>query len=489
MARRCWFTLAAALFVGRASEPFEPLEPLEQYNWIGEVQIARKHGGPAGIVCPQTRMTVQPAACANDCRFHSAICVLVRNEARYLAEWLAYHRLVGIDHVYLYDNNSTDVEELRAVTRPFVDSGFLTLHDWSRPELVYERYARRAFLDAQNLVDTRSAMLNMHDIHSGQNPALTNAVQTATNLTDEADPQKMAYRDCIHRRRGEVKWLALIDADEYLAAPGGVNGVRRALSVSDSTVTEIRLPWAVVVAPVTHEAAGSGNRSRSPHYGRTNRADQLLLDRNPRACKCVDLSWVLSRVSQYSSPYIFFPRRRSAHQKLEKHVVRLGGFGAMQCKWVHRCPMMPLACLKKAKTGGSAFTGLVVLHFATKSREEFAAKLPIKPGGLGRCYFCEWFEKNSCQYPSSTVRRRHDWQAMSMTPKKRKEVLESAQRESTDDLENLIPGWADIKRALRVCLHNGALANCRAPDGQRQGPVSALLSRHKLTLGPTAERG
>ena len=80
--------------------------------------------------------------------------MLVRNEARYLAEWLAYHRLVGIDHVYLYDNNSTDVEELRAVTRPFVDSGFLTLHDWSRPELVYERYARRAFLDAQNLVDT-----------------------------------------------------------------------------------------------------------------------------------------------------------------------------------------------------------------------------------------------------------------------------------------------------------------------------------------------
>ena len=125
----------AALFVAHASL-FEPLEPLERFNWIGEVQSTARRKNPAGK-CPEIRITVRPAACEkSDCRFQSAICVLVRNEARYLAEWLTYHRLVGIDHVYLYDNNSTDVAELRAVTRPFVDSGFLTLHDWSRPELV-----------------------------------------------------------------------------------------------------------------------------------------------------------------------------------------------------------------------------------------------------------------------------------------------------------------------------------------------------------------
>ena len=130
--------------------------------------------------------------------------------------------------------------------------------------------------------------------------------------------------------------------------------------------------------------------------------------------------------------------------------MRLGGFGAMQCKWVHRCPMMPLACLKKAKTGGSGFTGLLVLHFATKSREEFAAKLPIKPGGLGRCYFCEWFEKNSCQHPSSTVRGRHDWQKSCPRHVRKSWNLRSARAPTT--IENLIPGWTDIKRALRVCL-------------------------------------
>lgn len=36
-------------------------------------------------------------------------CSLVSNEAAYLPEWIEYHRLQGIDHFVLYDNNSTDL--------------------------------------------------------------------------------------------------------------------------------------------------------------------------------------------------------------------------------------------------------------------------------------------------------------------------------------------------------------------------------------------
>src|ERR1700761_5176203 len=37
-----------------------------------------------------------------------AICAIFRDEARYLLEWLAFHRCVGVDHFVLYDNGSTD---------------------------------------------------------------------------------------------------------------------------------------------------------------------------------------------------------------------------------------------------------------------------------------------------------------------------------------------------------------------------------------------
>lgn len=36
-----------------------------------------------------------------------ALCVIVKNQAADLQEWLQYHRFIGISRVYLYDNNST----------------------------------------------------------------------------------------------------------------------------------------------------------------------------------------------------------------------------------------------------------------------------------------------------------------------------------------------------------------------------------------------
>lgn len=36
-----------------------------------------------------------------------ALCVIVKNQAADLQEWLQYHRFIGVEKVYLYDNNST----------------------------------------------------------------------------------------------------------------------------------------------------------------------------------------------------------------------------------------------------------------------------------------------------------------------------------------------------------------------------------------------
>jgi hypothetical protein len=36
-----------------------------------------------------------------------AICVIVKNQHRDIREWLEYHRWLGVQKVYLYDNNSS----------------------------------------------------------------------------------------------------------------------------------------------------------------------------------------------------------------------------------------------------------------------------------------------------------------------------------------------------------------------------------------------
>jgi len=37
-----------------------------------------------------------------------AICAIAKNESRYLLEWVACHLLAGVDHIRVYDNESTD---------------------------------------------------------------------------------------------------------------------------------------------------------------------------------------------------------------------------------------------------------------------------------------------------------------------------------------------------------------------------------------------
>ena len=38
----------------------------------------------------------------------SMLCAIVKNEAPYLVEWVAYHRMIGFDLIAIYQNNSTD---------------------------------------------------------------------------------------------------------------------------------------------------------------------------------------------------------------------------------------------------------------------------------------------------------------------------------------------------------------------------------------------
>jgi Glycosyltransferase family 92 len=124
-----------------------------------------------------------------------AIAAIFQNEARWLAEWIEYHLLTGIQHFFLYNNLSID--NYQDVLRPYVESGEVDLIEW--PYISESTY-------------------------------------------DEA--QCKAYSDALARVRNKVKWLAMIDVDEFLV-PIQDDGLSSVLSrfESDLAIGGVCIAW------------------------------------------------------------------------------------------------------------------------------------------------------------------------------------------------------------------------------------------------------
>jgi hypothetical protein len=93
---------------------------------------------------------------------------MFQDEAPYLKEWIEFHRLMGVQHFYLYNNNSDD--NFLEVLDPYISRGIVDLIEWSRP--------------------------NKEDYW--------------------IEDQKRAYNDCIKKCEKQVTWLAIVDIDEFI---------------------------------------------------------------------------------------------------------------------------------------------------------------------------------------------------------------------------------------------------------------------------------
>ena len=109
-------------------------------------------------------------------KYALSVCAFFKNEARYIREWIEYHRLVGVDHFYLYDNGSRDRSV--KILEPYIRAGLVTLVYW--PDRVRS--------------DDEAEICNW--VLSTQLPAYENAVK---------------YR-CFNR----TQWLVMLDIDEFL---------------------------------------------------------------------------------------------------------------------------------------------------------------------------------------------------------------------------------------------------------------------------------
>lgn len=110
-----------------------------------------------------------------DKRHNLAVCMIFKNCTPYLKEWIEYHRLVGVNHFYLFNNSSTDHPE--TVLQDYIDNRIVTLIDWPN-------------IDEKNW--------------GGEQMAWVRTTQLS------------AYDRGIRLALNKYKWLAIIDSDEFL---------------------------------------------------------------------------------------------------------------------------------------------------------------------------------------------------------------------------------------------------------------------------------
>jgi Glycosyltransferase family 92 len=158
----------------------------------------------------------------------------IKNEARFLPEFVAHHNIIGVQHFYFYDNNSDDSPE--AVLKPFIDRGLATVIPWK---------------------------------------------------TVPASPS--CYRDFLEKFASESQWVAFIDADEFIVErrTGLLLNVLSALDESSSPALAVNYRY---FGSSFHETLPAGlltdnflrsNASTDPHVKVIAKPDRIKAYYNP----------------------------------------------------------------------------------------------------------------------------------------------------------------------------------------------------------------
>lgn len=131
-------------------------------------------------------------------KYDVVIGTIFQNDAPYLREWIEYHKLLGVQHFYLYNNNSTD--NYREVLNEYVKKGVVDLIDW---------------------------------------PSKDNSWYNFSFFV-----QPKAFEDAIRRSKGVSQWIALIDTDEFIL-PVKENKIIKCLDLHFKNCVGVYISWQV----------------------------------------------------------------------------------------------------------------------------------------------------------------------------------------------------------------------------------------------------
>lgn len=164
-----------AFFVAEVPENYPTVK--DHLRWICH------HGRSILFDCKRKFIRVQP----KEKKYNVSICAIFKNEAPYLREWIAYNHVIGVEHFYLYNNNSED--NYMEVLQDYIDEGIVTLHQWEKNHAQME-----------------------------------------------------CYMDGIRRYSEETKWLGFLDIDEFIV-PKSTNNVYDFLKPFEKNSGAVKIYW------------------------------------------------------------------------------------------------------------------------------------------------------------------------------------------------------------------------------------------------------
>jgi Glycosyltransferase family 92 len=216
-----------------------------------------------------------------------SVCAVFRDEAPYLREWVAFHRIVGVERFFLYNNLSQD--DHHAALAPYVEDGTVVVQDW---------------------------------------PDWPSQMQT--------------YDDCLKRYRDASHWIAFIDLDEFLFSPTG-RPVPEVLAEFEQW-PGVGVNWCVF--------GSSGHRTKPPG---------LVIENYTRRTGNADLNRHIKsivkppRVRAFCTPHFFMYMGEPGVAVDENHE--------------------PVGDPRPSMSKTESFSRLRINHYATKSDEEYRAKV------------------------------------------------------------------------------------------------------------------
>jgi len=94
-------------------------------------------------------------------KYYLAVCAIAKNEGAYFVEWIEWHKNLGVEKFYIYDNESSD--NTHEILAPYIESGLVEYTFWAGKK-----------------------------------------------------QQLATYDDCLGKHRLDARWIAFIDLDEFI---------------------------------------------------------------------------------------------------------------------------------------------------------------------------------------------------------------------------------------------------------------------------------
>lgn len=192
---------------------------MERTKWLGKVREhygrVRQQYGHAVVENPAFPLTSNdtvptllpdpPPTRSPTHQRYLTVTTMMRNQRRWIREWIEFHLLVGVQHFIIYDNDSTDhpIE----VLQHYIDEGLVTLIPWP-PKTLPSRYPARTAIEQWQDTWFRDS--------------LETCLDKSWTIHQQGPCQLAAFMDAIWRTKdGVSRWLGVWDVDEFIYPPTG----------------------------------------------------------------------------------------------------------------------------------------------------------------------------------------------------------------------------------------------------------------------------